>query len=240
MKSIGVDACKKGWVAVLLDPDNCWQVEIFNTFEDLYNAFDGKHLILIDIPIGLPQAGKRQCDVETRKILKNRAASVFPAPCRQAVQAQTYDGACRINQKILGVKLSVQTWNIAKKIREVDDLLCRNKKARPWVRESHPEVCFWSLAGEKSMTHYKKSDRGIAERLGLLKRINPVAENIFNFANKQFLRKNLAQDDVLDATVLAVTASAGMDALVTIPKNPPRDAMGLPMEIVYQGQLRSG
>ena len=83
------------------------------------------------------------------------------------------------------------------------------------------------------MTHYKKSDRGYAERLKLLKRNNPATENIVNSALKRFLRRDLARDDIVDATALAITATAGMDALVTIPKNPPEDAMGLSMQIIY-------
>jgi predicted RNase H-like nuclease len=83
------------------------------------------------------------------------------------------------------------------------------------------------------MTHYKKTDPGFAERLNLLKKISSAAARIVNSAMKRFVRKDLARDDILDATALALTAASGIDALVTIPKNPPRDAMGLPMEIVY-------
>jgi predicted RNase H-like nuclease len=233
MNYIGVDACKKGWFAVSIVPNDAWEIGIFDSIGDLWNACQHNALILIDIPIGLPDNGKRKCDVEARKILKRRAASVFPVPCRQAVHAHTYRKACRINKKILGVKLSVQTWNISGKIREVDDLLCKNGKARRCVRESHPEICFWALAGERPMTHYKKLDRGSAERLKILKRINPETEKIVNSAMKKFLRKDLARDDILDAIVLAVSAASPNDALVTIPKNPPTDSMGLPMEIVY-------
>ena len=238
MEYIGIDACRKGWFAVLMGPSNRWRIEIFSSIGDLWNARQGNALILIDIPIGLPDNGKRRCDVEARKILEKRAASVFPVPCRQAIQADTYKEACRINQKILGVKLSVQTWNIADKIREVDDLLCNDGKARRCVRESHPEICFWALAGGRPMIHYKKTERGFAERLNLLKRIKPVSEKIVSTALKKFRRKYLARDDILDATALAVTATAGIDALVTIPENLPKDSMGLPMEIVYRIALK--
>jgi predicted RNase H-like nuclease len=233
MKYIGVDACKKGWFAVSINPVERCEIGIFETFGDLWNSLKGNALILVDIPIGLSDSGKRRCDVEARKRLKKRAASVFPVPCRQAIQADTYKLACRINQKILGVKLSVQTWNIADKIREVDDLLCSDGKARQYIRESHPEICFWALAGGRPMAHYKKTGRGFAERLNLLKGITPAAEKIANYAINEFLRKDLARDDIIDAIVLAVSASAGMNALASIPANPPSDTMGLPMEITY-------
>ena len=233
MKYIGVDACKKGWFAVSIGTDERFEIGIFETIVDLWNSLQSNALILIDIPIGLPDTGKRRCDVEARRFLKKRAASVFPVPCRQAIHAATYQKACRINQKILGVKLSVQTWNIAGKIREVDDLLSKNEKARRCVRESHPEICFWALAGQNPMTHYKKSHRGFAERLKLLKKNYPATEEIANSAMQRFLRKDLARDDILDAMALAISAASGRKSLVTIPKNPPRDAMGLPMQIVY-------
>lgn len=117
MNYIGVDACKKGWFAVSLGEYNDWEIGIYETIGGLWDACQGKTLILIDIPIGLPENGKRRCDVGARKLLKERASSVFPVPCRQAICAATYKEACRINQKMIGVKLSVQTWNITGKIR---------------------------------------------------------------------------------------------------------------------------
>ena len=154
-------------------------------------------------------------------------------PCRQAIYATTYRKACRINQKTLGVKISVQTWNIAGKIREVDDFLINDEKARRCARESHPEICFWALAGGCPMAHYKKTDQGFAERLRLLKKVNPATELIINAALENYPRKYLARDDILDAIAMAISASAGREALVSIPKKPPRDSKGLPMEIVY-------
>ena len=234
MKYIGADACKMGWFAVSIETGNRYKIGIFETLADLWSSLKSNVPILIDIPIGLPVSGKRQCDVEARQILQKRASSVFPVPCRQAIHATAYQKACKINQKILGVKLSVQTWNIAGKIREVDNLLREDKKARRCMRESHPEICFWALAGGSPMVHYKKTDQGHEERLQFLKKFNPATEKIINAALKNYPRKYLAKDDILDATALAVTASAGINALATIPENPPRDSMGLPMEIVYR------
>ncbi len=234
MQYIGVDACKKGWFAVSMGTDNRFKIGIFETIADFWKSLKGNALILIDIPIGLPTGGKRQCDVEARRLLRKRASSVFPVPCRQAIHATSYQEACKINQKILGVKLSVQTWNISGKIREVDDWLRKDKKARQCVRESHPEICFWALAGGRPMSHYKKSERGSTERLNLLKRIHPATESIVDTALEGFPRKYLARDDILDAVALADTASAGTNTLVSIPENPPRDSLGLPMEIVYR------
>jgi predicted RNase H-like nuclease len=233
MKYIGVDACRKGWFAVSIDSDQAWKTDIFESIGELWRTYQCNDLILIDIPIGMPENDKRQCDVEARKLLRMRASSVFPAPCRRAIHADSYKEACRINQKSLGTKLSVQTWNIVGKIREVDDLLSVNKKTRHCLRESHPEICFWALAGQQPMAFYKKTEQGFTERLRLLKKSFPPTQKIVGAAMQKFLRKDLARDDILDALALAVTAVSGRKLIVTIPEHPPRDAMGLPMEVVF-------
>jgi predicted RNase H-like nuclease len=235
MSTVGVDACRKGWFAVCLSRNNGWAIDIFTTIRDLWNTFQKASLILIDIPIGLPEKGKRHCDIDARKILKQRATSLFPVPSRQAIHAKNYQNACRMNKKILGIKLSIQTWNISGKIREVDDLLMNDEKARCRVRESHPEICFWALAGGQPMKHYKKTDQGFAERRKVLKKKHPFTNEIVDTAMNKFYRKDLAKDDILDAMALAVSAAAPPESLKTIPKNPAKDSKGLPMEIVYFG-----
>ena len=233
MKYIGVDACKKGWFAVCLESDERRAIEIFDSIENLWNRFQKNSLILIDIPIVLPVKEKRRWDVETRKILKQRAASVFPVPCRQAVHANTYVDACRLNKKILDVKLSIQTWNISGKIREVDNLLLSNTKAQRCVRESHPEICFWALADGRPMKYYKKTAHGFSERIKILKQAYPSSPEIVTAAMNTYRRKDLSRDDILDAIVLAITARAASEGIVTIPKQPEKDPKGLSMEIVY-------
>jgi predicted RNase H-like nuclease len=233
MKYIGVDACRKGWFTVCFDPYKRWTIGIFDSIDNLWKMFHMDCLILIDIPIGLPGSGKRRCDVEARKILKQRSASVFPVPCRQAVHANTHANACQLNKEILDVKLSIQAWNISKKIREVDNLLLSNTKARRRVRESHPEICFWALADNRPMRYYKKTGRGFSERIKILNRIYPSSPDIIRAALTRYRRKDLARDDILDAMVLAITARVASQSIVTIPKHPEKDPKGLSMEIVY-------
>ena len=233
MNFVGVDACRKGWFAVAFDRQGNWNIGIFKTIADFWNAFQNVSFILIDIPIGLPYCGKRKCDTETRKILDRRASSVFPVPCREALQAETYSEASRINQKVMGVKLTIQTWNISAKIHEVDRLLCNNRQARRRIRESHPELCFWSLAGGHPMVYSKKKPPGFSERCVLLQKICPQSKAIIDMALERFMRKDLARDDILDALALAVSARLGSKSSRTIPLDPPLDKKGLPMEMVY-------
>ncbi len=233
MNFVGVDACRKGWFSVALDRQGNWNIGIFKTIGDFWSTFQNVSLILIDIPIGLPYCGKRKCDTETRKMLDRRASSVFPVPCREALQAKTYSQACRLNQQVMGVKLTIQTWNISAKIHDVDRLLRNNKQARRRIRESHPELCFWSLAGGHPMVYSKKKPQGFLERYSILKKIYPETKAIVDNALERFLRKDLARDDILDAIVLAVSATLPFTSMRSVPSNPPKDKKGLLMEIVY-------
>lgn len=230
---IGADACRKGWFAVSLGPRSNWKIDIYETIEDFGKAFRKAALIWIDIPIGLPAAGQRLCDRQARKILRQRASSVFAVPCREALTAKTYRRACRINQRLMGVGLSIQTWNIFPKINEVDKWLRHKKPANQQMRESHPELCFWALAGGGPMAHAKKSPQGFCERYSILEKICPHTEAMVDLALHRFRRKDLARDDILDAIVLAVSAGYSAKSIKTVPLDPPSDKMGLSMEIVY-------
>ena len=233
MDFVGVDACKKGWFAVTLDRQGKWNTGIFKSIGDFWKSSLNAALILIDIPIGLPDHGRRECDTQTRKILRQRASSVFPVPCREALKAKTYTQACRINKLKLGVKLSIQTWNISAKIFEVDRLMRHDKNARRRMKESHPELCFWALAGGQPMIYSKKSTQGFSERYSILKNIYPHSRAILHRSLDHFLRKDLARDDILDAIALAITARISLKAMKSVPSTPPKDKAGLPMEIVY-------
>ena len=104
--------------------------------------------------------------------------------------------------------------------------------AAPMVREVHPELCFWMLNNERPMRYSKKKSAGRAERLAVLNEEDSRSEEIYEEACSKFLRKVVGRDDVLDALVAALAARERGDRLRTIPEVPPRDAKGLPMEMV--------
>jgi predicted RNase H-like nuclease len=234
---VGVDGCRAGWLAVLLNEGGAkWKVDLFPDISTLFGHHSGASLILIDIPIGLRDSGpsERLCDIEARKMLAPpmRQSSVFPVPCRPAVYAQMYDEANRINEHLTGRRLSIQTWNIVPKIREVDTLLTDREAARSRMRESHPEICFRALAGH-AMEHSKKTQEGFLERKCILQSFCPHTEQIIDHVLSTYQRAQIARDDILDALVLAVTAVKGNDKLVSIPETPEFDSRGIRMEIVY-------
>jgi predicted RNase H-like nuclease len=163
-----------------------------------------------------------------------RQRSVFRAPCRPAIYAKTYKEASDINEQLTGKRLPCQTWNIIPKIREVDILLSEHESARSRVREIHPEICFWALAG-RPMEQSKKTRGGFSERKQVLQSVYPYTDDVISCALSTYRRKEVAKDDVLDALAAAVTAIVGVESLVSIPETPERDKRGLGMEMVYRG-----
>ncbi|MGD9487539.1 MAG: DUF429 domain-containing protein [Calditrichaceae bacterium] len=232
MRFVGVDGCRAGWIAAGIDTDFNGELKLFPELAMLWDEFRESSMILIDIPIGLPSSRARECDILARKILKSRPSSIFPAPCRDAVYAANYRDASLINQKTLGKKLSVQTWNIIPKIRQTDILLSSQGQARIKIHESHPEICFQSLNGQP-LKNSKKTIHGVNKRLQILNNIQLSLPKIYNTALSRFKRSDVARDDILDALILAVTAASPPEMIKSIPEHPDKDAYGFPMEILY-------
>jgi predicted RNase H-like nuclease len=232
---VGVDGCRAGWLAITLD-DETWRAEVFASIDGLWDALYDASLILVDMPIGLPSEDTpiRECDHVARKLLSPfRHSSVYPPPTRAAIQAETYPQACAINQRLTGSRFTVQTWNIVPKIREVDGLLLAHVAARSRIRESHPEVAFWVLAGGRPMWFPKRKKVGQAERRACLRAVFPPADDVFRQVRADFPRRDVAPDDIIDALALVVMASCD-GPLLSIPVMPEFDERGLPMEMVYR------
>jgi predicted RNase H-like nuclease len=115
----------------------------------------------------------------------------------------------------------------------MDNLLHDIPGARCIFRETHPEICFWAMAGYIPMEHPKKSIAGQEERLEVLQKVYPRSREVVKAALGRFLRKEVAKDDILDALANAVTATRLKEAGATLPEDPPKDRHGLPMEMVY-------
>ncbi len=241
-KFVGVDGCPHGWFSVGLDNCDGYEVRAFNTFDELLAHYAEARLVLVDIPIGLPQGGEgRDCDPEARQLLGwPRMSSVFPTPTRPTVMQAAaapndYRGAAEIEYRFAGKRISKQGFAIAPKIAEVDTvLLDRGVSATPPVREVHPEVCFWALNHRQPMRSKKKTRDGEDERLRVLQGIEPRTQEIYDCAFGKYLRRQVARDDILDALAAAVTAKLGWpDNLRTLPECPSTDDSCLPMEMVY-------
>ena len=237
---VGVDGCPAGWFSVGFDRRECYETMVFTSFGELLAHYSGARLVLADIPIGLPEGPeRRECDRLARKLLGRRGSSVFPAPTRQtaeqaAASPKDYRAALAIERRFAGKGISRQAFAISPKIAEVDAVLrSLPTGAEPMVREVHPELCFWMLNNERPMRYSKKKSTGRAERLAVLKEEDSRSEEIYEEACSKFFRKVVGRDDILDALVAVFVARERADRLRMIPEVPPRDAKGLPMEMVF-------
>jgi len=233
MNYIGIDGCKKGWFYIGLDDFNNYSFGIIPIFSECQKLIKKAEIVLVDIPIGLREIDtkERLCDLEARKVLGIRRSSVFPPPSRLVLKHTNYGISSKANFEYTGRQLSKQSFAIMNKINEVDEFV-RSTGTQGKIREMHPEVCFWALNGKRPMLYNKKKPEGIRERTLLLHQFHSNTEKVIAEAKTNFLRKDVAVDDIIDALVGAVTAK-NKNNLRTLPINPESDEKGLKMEIVY-------
>lgn len=235
---VGVDWSSGSWLAVVFDGDGYDQAQVFEEIGDLWYQYEElADLILIDVPIGLIEEGSdgRQCDTLAREVVGSRAPSVFTPPVREATRKRRYPAAKRVHERKTGTGLSKQAFAISDSIAAVDDLVRNVPEARMTFRESHPEVCFRALAGE-TLSHSKKTAAGYAERMRTLAGFDADAPPVVQAVAEETGGADVAVDDVLDAVGLAYAARPGSGSLRPLPPDPPTDAKGLPMEIVYRSE----
>lgn len=237
----GVDGCRAGWFVVItsaveqtcqLDAAFVLKLKDFfvaRTFAEVLLKTRNCRLVCVDIPIGLCDAGPRECDVAARKVLGRRASSVFPPPIRQCLRANDPETASRICFEHTGKKLNRQSFFIMHKVREVDQAITPQLQQR--VHEIHPEISFWALNGKKPMQHNKKRLIGRNERMRLL---SPIFPDVRQLIAKARRTKQVAPDDILDALVAAWAAGqAVVGKGKTLPEDPKVDSKGFTMEILY-------
>jgi predicted RNase H-like nuclease len=217
----------RGWVSFGVDLASLnTSVKLVDLPSVLTNKPDDLAILAIDIPIGLLD-GSRACDKSARKLLgQPRGTSVFAAPCRASLSAKNHATASATNSRITGRGLSQQAWGIAARIKQVDDVITPH--CQRWAFETHPEVCFWALAGERSMKHRKKTKAGVEERVQLLRAVFPNIER-----DLQNRPASVGKDDLLDAAVAAWTALRLSKCEAQRVCEPERDENGLEAAIWY-------
>ena len=228
----GVDGCPSGWLCVLKDLGTGTIVaRILARIDDVLMLIPRPVVLMVDVPIGLTDAGPRECDLEARaKLGKPRSSSVFPAPVRPTLKATSYLDACQLGVNADGRKLSQQTWAILGKIRQVDTFLRSDPTLQELVREVHPEISFWAWNGNRAMSYRKKSMAGKVEREALVMLRYGAA---YTAAKSTLPRGQYSNDDLLDAFAALWTAErVHAGKALTIPARPPLDSCGLRMEIL--------
>lgn len=185
--------------------------------------------IFIDIPIGLPESGERLCDRKGRELLGARRSTLFPVPIRSAVYAPTFEECGNKNLLGQGRRVSIQFWNITKKVIEVDHFLQTSPKFIGKLCEAHPELAFSRLVGEV-IPLSKHSSEGRVLRVQAIERATgtDVSQSVKHFVQRN--KKVCCEGDLIDAASLALLCSlhaakprfAGDSAL---------DSHGIPMRI---------
>ena len=224
----GVDSCPGGWLAVLVTfYEEVVEEEHFllESFKELSELDSPPSYIAVDIPIGLldePVQGGRECDRVARKVLgRPRSSSVFSPPVRPSLDCSTFEEGRDYG-------LNLQSFGILPKVRELDRIMTPDLQFR--IREAHPEVSFFTLAGLAPAQAGKKKAEGRHERVALLDQyFFQVREGL-----KRYPVSKATADDILDAYACAWTAmrifrgEAGC-----LPDDPSRDEKGLQMAIWY-------
>ncbi|MEK9952279.1 MAG: DUF429 domain-containing protein [Curvibacter sp.] len=228
----GVDGCPAGWYAVQgPGADGRVTGAVHAGFADLLQALPAAARVAVDIPIGLNDSGERACDQAARQRLGPRASSVFTAPLRGVLGAGSHPEASARRRAIEGQGMSIQAYNILRKVEEVDAALCASAAWAERVHETHPELCFLEMNGGVPLGHGKKSAEGRRLRRALLEAVFPgQAERLLD----EFPRRAVQADDVLDALACLWTAQRlAQGRARTLPAAPPQDACGLRMAIHY-------
>jgi predicted RNase H-like nuclease len=226
IRALGVDGARGGWVAVeVVGSASSARVLRWHRLPAVVDVLAlAADVVGIDMPIGLPERGRRPADLAAKSLLGAAHPRVFLTPPRGVLDASSYEDAAGLHRKLTdGLGISVQTWNIVARIREVDGVA-----DDPRLVEVHPELSFALLgevlAGADALPS-KKTAAGRAARLRALGTWLPGLDAV------------PGGDDGIDALVCAWSALRWYTGTArTLPElasgGVQRDARGRPMRIV--------
>jgi len=178
-------------------------------------------MVMIDIPIGLPQSGYRACDLAAREMLGKAWPRVFLGARRPLLAFDDFNQANKWAKSDPGKGISRQMFGILPKIKQVDEFIITNS-CRNTFRETHPELVFHRLNGgvylpAKQTPHGKKQRRDLLTKHGF--------EDIEAWLSK-LSRRGAGADDLFDACACAIAADSPGRKLEC---NQESDAQGLRM-----------
>lgn len=238
--AVGIDGARGGWFSVRLSAatdrrgrhrEDAAQLQLTRTLEPV--LLTAPTATAIDMPMGF--ATRRDRDVERvlRQALPAGARQrVFGVPVRAVVDAWplSHERASALNRVHAGVGLSIQTWHILARMHALDRLLRAHPERTGHVTECHPELCFARLGGD--CPPVKRSQAGRRWRLDCLGEHVDDPERLLARARATWPARLLASDDVLDATVLAVTRGLPPTHTEQLPAPVRCDAHGIAMAVL--------
>lgn len=219
----GIDGYRKGWVAIVLEDGRFARAHATATLAEVVARLPDAEAVGVDMPIGLPERGRRLADVEARAFVGPRRNSVFFAVPRAVWAAGSAEEARALSVAIDGVSVSAQTLALGAKVLEADALARVDAR----LREVHPEVSFTALA-EDHLAYPKSTWAGLCQRMELLERAGILVPSDLGAAGAA------GPDDVLDAAVVAWSATRiARGEAYSLPHPPVRGAGGMAAAIWY-------
>jgi predicted RNase H-like nuclease len=225
--AVGVDACRGGWVAAVLDSGRLTEIRVTATLAEIVEAFPDAGVIGVDMPLGLLEHGWREADRRAAARLGARRSRLFMVPPRAAWEAGTYPDALAACRRLTDppAGFSRQAWGLKAKLSEANRLRGR---LHDRLFEVHPEISFAELNGGTPVAAGKKTWNGQMTRRGLLGGAgihlpDDLAED-----------GTVPADDILDAAAVAWTATRiASGRAASLPSPPQPDDAGRPIAIWY-------
>lgn len=223
MRVVGVDACKTGWVGVVLTDGRFARALVRTNLADVLDDSDAG-ISAVDMPLGLLDKGWRKADEEAQALVGKRRSSVFRVPPKPVWDTPDFAIANQICRERTGYGFSQQTWGLRQKLLEANTL---RDAGRFDLYEVHPEVSFRAMAGE-ALEHGKRSWAGQQDRVRLLRHNGIVVPESFPGDGR------VAPDDVLDAAAVAWSAQRiATHAAERVPSASQADSSGREIAIWY-------
>jgi predicted RNase H-like nuclease len=238
MRVIGVDACRRGWVAVSLEVSRLphraprlVSVRMDGSLASVLDRADQGRVVGIDMPLGLLESGWREADRVARSLLGPRRSSVFAIPPRAVWAQLSYPAANRLCRELTGQGFSMQAWGLRAKLLEANQY--REACEHP-MYEVHPELAFGAMAGAP-LGCSKHTAAGRELRRELLTRAGIVLPASSSGKVPGTWGTGAAPvTDTLDAAAVAWSAGRIATGLaVILPDRPQRDSQGRQITIRY-------
>jgi predicted RNase H-like nuclease len=230
----GVDACKRGWVAVTLQAPGPvlasvrMHATLAGVLDDALPAQDAApaRIVGIDMPLGLLESGWREADRLARGLLGPRRSSVFAIPPQPVWDEESYQAANQRCRALTGQGFSIQAWGLRPKLLEANEYV---RTCGHQMYEVHPELAFGAMAGAP-LPHSKHTAPGRDLRRELLVAagisIPAVASRAWALAPPV--------TDTLDAAAVAWSAwRIATGGAIVIPDQPQLDNLGREITIRY-------
>lgn len=223
MAVLGLDACRGGWIGIVLAAEAAPRGVWAPTLTEAAQLAGPVDAIAVDIPIGLPSSGHRAADLAAQAVLGPRRSSVFLTPIREVLLVEDHTEATAVSVARTGRGISRQAHGLRMRILETEAFL---DSAPAPVWEVHPEVVFTVMGGTPPEAS-KKTWAGIRLRVDLLGREGIVLDALGAAGAKA------APDDVVDAAACAWSARRLVRGeAVSFPAHPPVDPVtGRPVAI---------